>query len=84
MGILRWLKRRFGTFDLLPQYFKAAHPQFLDILWGIGVGAAVPYVIFGLYSLFKTPPQDTPMESAFFDVWMDKAGVSNAKKWRIQ
>lgn len=51
-----WIKRRFHTFDYLPEYFQAVRLHFLDVTWGIGVGAAVPYMIFGLYSLFKTPP----------------------------
>lgn len=52
----RWLKRRFHSFDYLLEYFDAVRLHFLDVIWGIGVGAGVPYMIFGLYSLFKTPP----------------------------
>jgi hypothetical protein len=54
--ILQWLKERFRSFDYLPEYFHAVRLHFLDVTWGIGVGAAVPYMIYGLYSLFKTPP----------------------------
>lgn len=54
--ILKWLKGRFRSFDYLPEYFHAVRLHFLDVTWGIGVGAVVPYMIYGLYSLFKTPP----------------------------
>ena len=50
-----WVGRRFSTFDLLFDYGKAVQASFLDVLWGVGVGATVPYIVFGLYSLFKTP-----------------------------
>ncbi len=54
--LLYSLKKQFHTFDLLPAYFREVRLHFLDVTWGIGVGAGVPYMIFGLYSLFKTPP----------------------------
>lgn len=53
--ILKWIRGRFRSFDYLPEYFHAVRLHFLDVTWGIGVGAAVPYMIYGLYSLFKTP-----------------------------
>src|SRR5947207_806114 len=56
VAMVEWLKRRFRTFDHLLEYFHAVRLHFLDVIWGIGVGAAVPYMILGLYSLFKTPP----------------------------
>jgi len=53
--ILRWLKRQIGTFDLLPKYFGATRGHFADIFWGVGVGVAVPYLVFWVYSLFRNP-----------------------------
>jgi hypothetical protein len=52
MRLLRSFKRRFQTFDLLPEYFTAAGQRAIDILWGV----ALPFLIWTVYSLFKTPP----------------------------
>lgn len=51
----RWLRSRFKTFDLLPEYFEAMRPEFSDVFWGVGVGAALPYLIYALYSQFAYP-----------------------------
>lgn len=56
MRIFSRLKKQIGTFDLLGTYFRAVRLHFLDVSWGIGVGAGVPYMIWGIYSLFRTPP----------------------------
>jgi hypothetical protein len=40
----QWFKRSFDKLDLLGDYFRAAYPQWHEILWG----ASVPAVIFFL------------------------------------
>jgi hypothetical protein len=51
-NVARWLKRRFGTFDLLPEYFTAAIQQMQNILWG----ALLPFVAWGIWFIVSTPP----------------------------
>jgi hypothetical protein len=52
-SFFEWLGKRFHSFDYLPEYFGAVRAHFLDVTWGIGVGAGVPYMILGLYSIFR-------------------------------
>ncbi len=49
---IRWLKRRFSTFDLLPEYFTAAASQMQNILWG----ALLPFLAWGIWFVVSTPP----------------------------
>jgi hypothetical protein len=49
---IRWLNKRFGTFDLLPEYFTAAASQMQNILWG----ALLPFVAWGIWFVLGNPP----------------------------
>ena len=49
---IRWLNKRFGTFDLLPEYFTAAASQMQNILWG----ALLPFLAWGIWFIVSTPP----------------------------
>jgi hypothetical protein len=49
--LIRWVKARFGTFDLLPVYFRAIVHRWHDVLWGAGVLA----VAFVLWWFLGTP-----------------------------
>lgn len=48
---LGWLKTRFATFDLVPDYFGALAQSWQDVLWG----ASMPAIAFGLYWAFYEP-----------------------------
>lgn len=50
--ISHWFKRRFQTFDLLPQYFTAAASQMQNILWG----ALLPFLAWGIWFIVSNPP----------------------------
>lgn len=50
--IFEWLKKRFGTFDLLPEYFTAAGSQMQNILWG----ALLPFLAWGIWFVLGNPP----------------------------
>jgi hypothetical protein len=50
--IFTWLNKRFGTFDLLPEYFTAAASQMQNILWG----ALLPFVAWGIWFIVGSPP----------------------------
>lgn len=52
MRVLRWFRQRFGTLDLLGEYFAAAAQQMQDILWG----ALLPFVAWGIWFIVSTPP----------------------------
>jgi hypothetical protein len=49
---IRWIGRRFKTFDLLPEYFTAATQQMQNILWG----ALLPFVAWGIWFVVSNPP----------------------------
>jgi hypothetical protein len=51
-GLFRWLKTRFETFDLLPDYFGAVVKNWHDILWGASVFA----VAFLIWWFLGNPP----------------------------
>ncbi len=48
----KWLNKRFGTFDLLPEYFTAAGQQIQNVLWG----ALLPFLVWGIWFIVGTPP----------------------------
>jgi hypothetical protein len=48
----QWLKRRFATFDWLPEYFTSAARTMQDILWG----ALLPFVAWGIWFIVSNPP----------------------------
>jgi hypothetical protein len=50
--LLAWIYKRFGTFDLLPQYFMAAGQQIQNVLWG----ALLPFLIWGIWFIVSNPP----------------------------
>jgi hypothetical protein len=50
--IFKWLNKRFGTFDLLPEYFTAAGQQIQNVLWG----ALLPFLVWGVWFIVGTPP----------------------------
>lgn len=50
--IFTWLNKRFGTFDLLPEYFTAAGQQIQNVLWG----ALLPFLAWGIWFIVGTPP----------------------------
>jgi hypothetical protein len=50
--IFKWLNKRFGTLDLLPEYFTAAGRRMQDVLWG----ALLPFVVWGIWFIVSTPP----------------------------
>jgi hypothetical protein len=49
---IKWLNKRFGTFDLLPEYFTAAAGAMQNILWG----ALLPFLAWGIWFIVGTPP----------------------------
>jgi len=51
-GLFKWINKRFGTFDLLPEYFTAAGRRMQDVLWG----ALLPFLAWGLWFIVSTPP----------------------------
>jgi hypothetical protein len=50
--IFNWFNKRFGAFDLLPQYFTAAGQQIQNVLWG----ALMPFLVWGIWFIVSTPP----------------------------
>jgi hypothetical protein len=50
--IVQWFKRRFTSFDLLPEYFTAAAKEMQNVLWG----ALLPFVGWGIWFIVSTPP----------------------------
>ncbi len=52
MRVLRWFKRQFKSFDLLPQYVTAAGNQLQNILWG----ALLPFLVWGIWFIVANPP----------------------------
>jgi hypothetical protein len=51
-SFVRWLNKRFSTFDLLPEYFTSAANQMQNILWG----ALLPFLAWGIWFIVSTPP----------------------------
>jgi hypothetical protein len=49
---IHWLKKRFSTFDLLPEYFTSAASEMQNILWG----ALLPFLAWGIWFIVSTPP----------------------------
>ena len=52
---------RNGTFSLYPEY---VHNDALQLLWEYGIGALLPFVIFG-YALWRTDAREWPVVFAF-------------------
>ena len=68
-AILQWIKGRFHTFDYLHEYFHAVRLHFLDVTWGIGVGAgaqaaSAPTADPSATKIRETFPSSTPGTTA--------------------
>jgi hypothetical protein len=53
-GLFRWLKTRFESFALLPDYFRTVVENWHEILWGASV-LAVAFVIWWFLGNPATP-----------------------------
>jgi len=75
----KWLSRRFGTFDLLPEYFTAAGRRMQDILWG----ALLPFLAWGIWFIVSTPPIWINVTAVGFALFMAGYYVWRADHVRI-
>jgi hypothetical protein len=78
--IFQWINKRFGTFDLLPQYFTAAGQQIQNVLWG----ALLPFLVWGIWFIVGTPPAWINWTAVFIALFIAGYYVWRADHARLQ